>query len=157
MVQLTRWQRIRTRAYLTLVGMKRRVTLGTRAVLIDGDRVLLVRHTYLPGWQFPGGGVEPGESAAENAAREVLEETGYRLTAEPTLFGFYHVVNATTNRDHISVFLCRDFQVAQPFAPNAEIAEAGWFDVDGLPAETTEATRRRIAEIFAGAPQPTRW
>jgi hypothetical protein len=34
-------------------------TLGVRAVVRDGDGAfLLVRHTYVPGWTFPGGGVD---------------------------------------------------------------------------------------------------
>ena len=60
---MTPWQRWRTRAYLFAIGVKRHVTLGARAVLIDGERVFLIRQTYLPGWQFCGGGVEAGETA----------------------------------------------------------------------------------------------
>jgi 8-oxo-dGTP pyrophosphatase MutT (NUDIX family) len=48
----------------------------------DQDRVLLIwRHRFIPdmwGWELPGGRVEPGEDLAEAAAREVLEETGWR-------------------------------------------------------------------------------
>lgn len=156
-MELTNWQRIRTRAYLFSVGIKRRMTIGVRAVLLDADRVLLVRHTYLPGWQFPGGGVEPGESAEASAAREIMEETGYRLTARPSILGFYHVTNETTNRDHVVVYLCRQFEVARPFRPNAEIAEAGWFSRTELPGTLTAATGRRIAEIFDGAEPAADW
>lgn len=156
MVELTRWQRLRTRAYLFAVGIKRRVTLGTRVMLIDGHRVFLIRHTYLPGWQMPGGGVEAGESAAASAARETLEETGTRTDALQ-LFGFYHVVNSTTNRDHIMLFVCRQFAPVRPFEANHEIAEGGWFDADALPPETTPATSRRIAEVFEGRAPDEKW
>lgn len=60
-MSMTPWQRIRTSAHLFLVGVRRRMVLGARAALLDGDRVLLLRHTYMPGWHFPGGGVEPGK------------------------------------------------------------------------------------------------
>jgi ADP-ribose pyrophosphatase YjhB (NUDIX family) len=156
-MQLTRWQRIRTRAFLFSVGLKRRMTLGVRAALIDGDRVLLVRHTYLPGWQLPGGGVEPGESAAHCAARELTEETGYRMTGRPQLLGLYHVSNETTNRDHVAVFVCRQFETVRPFRPNAEIAEMGWFARSDLPRELTGATGRRLAEIFDGVDVAESW
>jgi 8-oxo-dGTP pyrophosphatase MutT (NUDIX family) len=59
---------------------------AVRVVLVDTDeRVLLIeghdpsrpeRGTY---WFTPGGGIDPGETAHECAAREVLEETGLRL------------------------------------------------------------------------------
>ncbi|WP_066956411.1 NUDIX domain-containing protein [Streptomyces lushanensis] len=39
-------------------------------------RVLLVRPTYKPGWEIPGGYLHPGETPSEGAAREVREEIG---------------------------------------------------------------------------------
>jgi ADP-ribose pyrophosphatase YjhB (NUDIX family) len=38
------------------------------------DRVLLVKPTYKPGWEIPGGYLHPGETPTEGAAREVKEE-----------------------------------------------------------------------------------
>ncbi|RYG12490.1 MAG: NUDIX domain-containing protein [Burkholderiales bacterium] len=154
---LTRWQRFRTRAFLFSVGVARRMTLGTRAVLIDGDKVFLIRQTYMPGWQFCGGGVEPGESAELSASREMLEETGYRPTAPMPLFGLYHNTNSLTNRDHVALFLCRDYEQVAAFRPNREIAEGGWFSIDALPEGTGPATIRRIGEIFRGEPITTNW
>lgn len=84
-MQLTPWQRLRTRVYLFGVALRRRVTLGVRVAMIEGERVFLVRQTYSPGWQLPGGGVEPGETAESAAARELLEETGYRPTVPISL------------------------------------------------------------------------
>jgi 8-oxo-dGTP pyrophosphatase MutT (NUDIX family) len=46
----------------------------------DADRVLLVDPTYKPGWEFPGGIVERGESPVRAAHREVAEELGIELT-----------------------------------------------------------------------------
>lgn len=51
----------------------------------DEDRVLLVDPTYKPGWEFPGGVVEPGEAPARAGMREVAEETGIRLDRVPAL------------------------------------------------------------------------
>ncbi|MFC6596393.1 NUDIX hydrolase [Kitasatospora paranensis] len=42
----------------------------------DTGRVLLVKPTYKPGWEIPGGYVHPGETPSEAAAREVREELG---------------------------------------------------------------------------------
>jgi 8-oxo-dGTP pyrophosphatase MutT (NUDIX family) len=156
-MQLSSWQRLRTRAFLFAIGLKRRMTLGARVVMIDGDRVFLIRQAYMPGWQFPGGGVEPGETSEVSAARELLEETGYRPTAPMQLFGLYHNINEMTNRDHVALYLCRDFEKLREFAPNIEIAEAGWFPIDGLPVEASSGTARRIGEIFGSNPISATW
>ncbi|MFA1550182.1 NUDIX hydrolase [Actinomadura chokoriensis] len=61
--------------------LRLRPAAGVAAV--DGDRrVLLIwRHRFIVdrwGWEIPGGRVEPGEDPGEAAARELVEETGYR-------------------------------------------------------------------------------
>lgn len=61
-------------------------TVAAGVLLFDEhDRVLLVDPTYKPGWEFPGGVVEPGEAPALAGAREVEEELGLRLRTEPPL------------------------------------------------------------------------
>ncbi len=58
-----------------------------RVILIDFDRTLLFEDSD-PGipettwWVTPGGGVDPGETEAQAAVREVAEETGHRLSEE---------------------------------------------------------------------------
>jgi ADP-ribose pyrophosphatase YjhB (NUDIX family) len=52
---------------------------GASAVVLRGDAVLLVRRAKALGnglWSLPGGHIEPGETAAAAARREVGEETG---------------------------------------------------------------------------------
>ncbi|MFI2435448.1 NUDIX domain-containing protein [Streptomyces sp. NPDC018693] len=61
-------------------------TLAAGVLLFDEQgRVLLVDPTYKPGWEFPGGVVEPGEAPARAGMREVEEETGIRLDDVPRL------------------------------------------------------------------------
>ncbi len=146
---MSRWQRVRTSAHLFVVGVRRRMVLGARAVLLDGDRVLLLRHTYMPGWHFPGGGVEPGETAEEAARREAEEETGFRAEGSMSLLGLYLQKSAATNRDHVAVYVGRQFREVRRFRPNGEIAEIGWFPLDALPDGMNAGTARRIAEIVA--------
>ncbi|WP_299638368.1 NUDIX domain-containing protein [Devosia sp.] len=144
------WQRMRTSAHLFLVGVRRRMVLGARAALLDGDRVLLLRHTYMPGWHFPGGGVEPGETAEEAARREAEEETGLRVEGPMTLLGLYLQKHEATNRDHVAVYVARRHRQVKPFSPNGEIAEIGWFAFDALPEGIDPGTALRIGEITAG-------
>ena len=48
---------------------------GVKCVLTDGDRVLLVRHTYgSRGWALPGGGLKRGEQPVAGARREMLRQ-----------------------------------------------------------------------------------
>jgi 8-oxo-dGTP pyrophosphatase MutT (NUDIX family) len=49
---------------------------GSALVLDEHDRILLHRHKRLGIWLQPGGHLEPGESPADAAVRETLEETG---------------------------------------------------------------------------------
>lgn len=48
-------------------------------VAFEGDRFLMVYHPRRDGWEMPGGKVEPGETSERAAARECLEESGYRV------------------------------------------------------------------------------
>lgn len=156
-MQMNRWQRLGIWLYLNAVGLRRRMTLGSRVMLIDGDKVLLVRHGYIPGWQFPGGGVEPGETAEDSALREIVEETGYRPTGQMELFGLYHNTNPVTNRDHVALFVVRDFEKVAEFTPNREIAEIGWFHRSALPEKITPSTSQRVDEVFDGATKRAIW
>lgn len=157
-MRMSAWQRVRTTAHLYLVGVRRRMVLGARAALIDGDRVLLLRHTYMPGWHFPGGGVEPGETAEEAARRETEEETGLRVEGQMTFLGLYLQKNEATNRDHVAVCVGRAHSVIKPFKANGEIAEIGWFPFDALPADVNPGTARRVAEIASGTREvPSLW
>ncbi|ODS91829.1 MAG: hypothetical protein BGO83_26435 [Devosia sp. 66-14] len=145
---MSRWQRVRTGAHLFLVGIRRRMVIGARAVLIDADgRVLLLRHTYMPGWHFPGGGVEPGETAAEAARREAEEETGFRVDGQMRLLGLYLHRSEATDRDHVAVYVAREFRMVKPFSANGEIAEIGWFPLSQPPEGVDPGTARRIAEL----------
>ncbi|MFE7121185.1 NUDIX domain-containing protein, partial [Streptomyces sp. NPDC057654] len=61
-------------------------TTAAGVLLFDeDDRVLLVDPTYKPGWEFPGGVVEPGEPPARAGMREVAEELGLELADVPRL------------------------------------------------------------------------
>ncbi len=137
--------------------LSRGVTLGVRAAALDADgRVFLVRHTYVPGWHLPGGGVERGETAIDALARELREEACIELAGEPRLHGVYLNVNAS-DRDHVLVYVVRDFQVAAAKGPDREIAEAGFFPLDALPEGVTPATAARLEEIGGGRPPATVW
>lgn len=154
---MNRFQQVRATVFLTLKGLWHRMTVGARVMVVDGDRVLLIRHTYVPGWQFPGGGVGPGETFEAAARRETLEETGYRVTGEMELFGLYHNTSPVTNRDHVAFYVATGFAHEFERKPDHEIAEVGWFDRRALPEKVTPATSQRIDEYFDQAEKRSVW
>ncbi|MFC3703444.1 NUDIX domain-containing protein [Devosia honganensis] len=154
---MNRFQRVRARIFLTIKGLWHRMTVGTRVMVVDGDKVLLIRHTYVPGWQFPGGGVGPGETFEEAGARETLEETGYRVIGPMQLFGLYHNTSPVTNRDHVAFYVATRFQHEFERRPDHEIAEVGWFDRHALPDQVTPATSQRIDEYFDRVEKRSIW
>jgi|EndMetStandDraft_2_1072991.scaffolds.fasta_scaffold116407_2 8-oxo-dGTP pyrophosphatase MutT (NUDIX family) len=145
--------RLLTPFYMVFNRMMRGMTLGVRgAVLDDRGRVFLVKHTYVPGWYLPGGGVDPGETIEEAIAREVREEGNITITAPPQMLGLYQN-REISRRDHVAFFVIRSFSQAAPALANFEIAASGFFALDALPADTTLATHRRLGEL-AGTRQP---
>ena len=132
--------------------LRRGLTLGAQGIVLEGDgQVLLVRHGYRPGWHFPGGGVEWGESAEAALERELFEEAAVRLIGKPVLHGLFANFESFPG-DHIAVFICRAFERRAAPRPNAEIAESRFFAPGALPDGLAEGARRRLEEIAHGRP-----
>jgi ADP-ribose pyrophosphatase YjhB (NUDIX family) len=135
----------------------RGLTMGVRAVVIDGDeRVFLVKHSYVAGWHLPGGGVEVGETVVDALKRELIEEGRIDVVGEAELHGLFFNSYAS-RRDHVAVFVVRKFHQDRMPEPNREIAACGFFDTDKLPEETTQGTRLRIAEVLDGKAPIATW
>lgn len=112
------------------------ILLAVGAVIRDhDDRVLLVRHRPERGgpwqgrWICPGGGLEPGETLAEGALREVREETHLDIELGRVLPPFETIFReAGAVRLHV-VYV--DF-LAKPLGgelkPDDDVAEAEWWD-----------------------------
>ncbi|MEM1038869.1 MAG: NUDIX domain-containing protein [Pseudomonadota bacterium] len=133
------------------------MTLGVRAVVFnDRDEVLLVRHTYVEGWHFPGGGVERGETAVQAMIKELHEEANITLKSVPEIFHIYR--NTQHSRfDHVVLFVCRWGDQTSHKQPDYEIAEARFFPISALPATTTASTAKRLQEVLHDVPRADIW
>lgn len=154
----TGWPGIRARLFHLYFVLSRPMTLGVRGLVHDAasNSVFLIRHTYVPGWQLPGGGVEAGETAEEALARELSEEGNIELSGPPQMRSFHFNARAS-RRDHVAFYLITVFSQTSPRLPDREIAEARFFPLDALPEATTPATLRRIREVFDGAEVSRYW
>jgi 8-oxo-dGTP pyrophosphatase MutT (NUDIX family) len=135
----------------------RGLTLGVRGLVVSpAGEVLLIKHSYIPGWHLPGGGVEPGETVLDALARELAEEGNVALLAEPKLHGLYFN-DSVSRRDHVALFVVHEYHQDGSPRRNREIVDHGFFAPTALPSETAAGTRRRIAEVLGGAPISERW
>ena len=138
--------RILTKIAHTIYFFIKGMTVGVRAACFDDEgRIFLVRHSYIPGWHMPGGGVERYETVRQAIAKEIREEGNLELLAPAELLHVYYN-RRTSKRDHVVFFRCRVRQT-HPKMADREIVESGFFALDALPEGTTSATRRRLAEI----------
>jgi len=126
----------------------RPVTIGIRLAPIKQEQVVLVRHTYQPGWHFPGGAMNRGETPLEAAVREAHEEAGIVVEATSELLGIYSSF-AEGKSDHVIVYVCSAFRLGEA-SDRWEIAECRAFPLRDLPSSVAAGTRRRIEEYLTG-------
>ncbi|MEP9379516.1 NUDIX hydrolase [Aquabacter sp. CN5-332] len=130
-----------------------RATLAASAAVFRGPRVLLAKRGFNPGlglWSLPGGRVEPGETVAEAAVREVMEEVG----VEAEVLGVAAVLDFISHDDagalssHFVVIAHAALWRANEPAPGPEATEIGWF----LPEEVAALpTTRGLADVVRKA------
>ena len=149
--------RLVTRVMHGYFAWARGMTLGVRAACFDAEgRVFLVRHSYVPGWQLPGGGIERHETALQALSKEMREEGNLLAGAAPRLFHIYFN-RRTSKRDHVLFYVCENVRQSAPKQPDREIREAGFFALDALPEGVTPATLRRLDEVAGRASPADFW
>jgi len=149
--------KLATRVVHSYFALARGMTMGVRAACFDeAGRIFLVRHSYVPGWHMPGGGIERGETALEALAKEIREE-GNLVTGAPPVLVHVYFNRQTSKRDHVLLYRCDGVVQTAPRLKDREIVEAGFFALDALPVATTAATRRRLEELAGRAPFADFW
>lgn len=127
--------------------------VGSRCVVRDdAGRVLLIQRSDNHHWAFPAGAMEIGESIAECAAREVLEETGLQVNAL-TAFALYtgpaHTVTnvfGDTYQLHVTAFRA-DAWSGDLLRTTDETLDAAFVDLDDLPGPLMRSVPQTIADL----------
>jgi 8-oxo-dGTP pyrophosphatase MutT (NUDIX family) len=119
--------------------------VGVKCVLMHGEDVLLVRHTYgNPAWDLPGGTVRRRELPREAARREMNEELGRRIEDWTALGELY--VNTNHHDDNLNLFQAR-VEDRELQLNLTELAEAAWFPRDALPADLARYVRPILTRV----------
>lgn len=123
-------------------------TSGVKCVLTDGDRILLVRHSYGPrAWDLPGGSLRSGEPPIEAARREMNEELGIAI---PDFDDVGEMILHTYHReDHVYYFRA-ELRSPRVTIDRGELLTARWFSRHELP----DRLGRYVRAIIARLPPP---
>jgi len=121
--------------------------VGTTAVVLRGDRVLLGRRSDNGALTPITGIVDPGEEPADAAVRETLEEAGVVCRVE-RLAWVHQIPRVTYENGDQSDYLDLTFRCTwvsgDPYPADGEMTEVGWYDLDALPTLELPDMRRRI-------------
>jgi len=121
--------------------------------------ILLIQRADNAHWGLPGGHVEPGESVAEAAVREVLEETGFAIEVG-RLIGVYsdpecQTVESSSGERSQMINLCFEARVTAELGPPTtphETLDTGFFPLDALPEPFVPIHVIRIQDALSNEP-----
>ena len=122
--------------------------MGAGCLLFDGmDRVLLVKPTYKPSWEIPGGIVEQDESPKQCCQREVQEEIGLIRNIGTLLVVDYNRAGEWKTESLMFIFdggVLTQSEIDSIELNSAELSEYRFFNQDDLPKEMTASLRARV-------------
>jgi len=125
-------------------------TPGVLAVVERAGKLLLVRRANPPDrglWGFPGGRVEPGETLADAAVRELREETGVEASAGDVLTAIDVIRRdgGGSLRHHFVLVAVRCRWTSGDGEPADDALEARWFTPAEIEALGSNASDRVYA------------
>ena len=125
---------------------------GDAAIIDDDGRILLIRRGDNNRWAMPGGALGVGETPAQGAVREALEETGVRCEAVGFVGVFDSRLSESRSRHQLYMFafLCRPLErePSQPLSHPQEILESRWFAENEIPEEMHGGHAMRIRQAY---------
>jgi ADP-ribose pyrophosphatase YjhB (NUDIX family) len=132
--------------------------VDVRGAVVRDGQILLVQERVDERWTLPGGWADVGELPSEMVAREVWEESGFRVVARKVV-GVYDANRGGRPLElyhaYKIVFLCE--MTGGEARPSNETLAVGFFDFDDLPPLSTNRTHERhLVEVRAHLQDPSR-
>ncbi len=130
------------------------IGVGVGAVILNSEgRVFLAKRgrevrNESGRWEFPGGGVEFGETLEHALAREVREEYGLEIEVRELLDVVNHLIPAEKQHWVSPTFLCRVKSGAPSIREPHKCDEIGWFTLDEIPEGLLTIASKKSLESF---------
>lgn len=142
-----------------------RPIVGVGAVIVQGERVVLIRRRYEPlagQWSLPGGMLELGETLESGTAREMLEETGLVVEVGPVIEVFDRIMfdDERRVRYHFVLvdYLC--WPLSGELRAGSDVDDAVFAEPDGLAryglTKKATAVIERGLQLARSAPRAVR-
>lgn len=140
------------------IALIRAKTVGVRGLVINEDQqILLIKHTYKPGWHMPGGGVNSYEHPLDALKRELQEEACILVTEDnPRLIGIFHQ-RYFWHDDYPLMYIIHHYEPIHNAQPDFEIEEIRWFNLDQLESIATTETFLHIKNYLNQIPPNQNW
>lgn len=85
--------------------------IAARAIVIDGENILLMYTARYDDYSFPGGGVDPHESIETGMIRELEEETGAKEIDVLSHFGVYEEIKPIWKKEYDFIHMISHFYI----------------------------------------------
>jgi ADP-ribose pyrophosphatase YjhB (NUDIX family) len=132
--------------------------VDVRGVVVDGDRLLLVRELGESRWTLPGGWADVGETPRQAVEKEVLEESGLSVSARRVLAVYDRDFRG---RARWPAHVYRLYVLCEPVegrlsGDGVETVEASFFGFEQLPELSPKTPLEHLESVLALAADPAR-
>ena len=126
---------------------------GAYVIVTYKDKILLIKNSYKPGWTFPCGMIDKGETEVEGARRELFEEVGVSCDKTDLVFLRKYLCTKNYKKDHQFFFLLKLNNFPEIQLDMKEVIDHEWVNLDdftkfNIPNGVKEITLEYKDKIF---------